>query len=187
MNLLELDNTIALIKAKRKALGIGQKKLAKGAGVSQSFIAKLERGRIEPSYSNMVAVLNYLKQLEKKIGKKANHVMHKGIISVEPNNNVSKAEKLMKKYGISQLPVLDNGMLVGSITEDDIYKKLREGMLLKEVLNLEISDIMSDPFPTVNENTLVDSLLPLLNDTKAVIVVSPKGKPVGIITKQDMI
>ncbi|MCK4496763.1 MAG: helix-turn-helix domain-containing protein, partial [Candidatus Aenigmarchaeota archaeon] len=44
---------IKSIKNRRKLLGLTQKDLAKQAGVSQSFIAKMESGRINPSYNHV--------------------------------------------------------------------------------------------------------------------------------------
>ena len=44
------------ISKKRKILGLTQSELAKLAGVSQSLIAKLESGKIEPSYTKVKTI-----------------------------------------------------------------------------------------------------------------------------------
>lgn len=50
------------IAKRRKLLGLTQKQLAKIAGVSQSFIAKIESGKIDPSYSKAKAIFDTLEK-----------------------------------------------------------------------------------------------------------------------------
>ena len=54
------------IKRLRKKLEINQKELAVRAGVSQSLIAKIEAGKIEPTYSKACGILETLKDLEEQ-------------------------------------------------------------------------------------------------------------------------
>ena len=46
--------------------------------------------------------------------------------------------------------------------------------------------IMDDNFPSVNENTPMSSVTAMMSDCNAVLVLR-KGKPVGIITKADLL
>ncbi|MEM2547192.1 MAG: helix-turn-helix domain-containing protein, partial [Candidatus Bathyarchaeia archaeon] len=52
------------IAKRRKLLGLTQKQLAKIAGVSQSFVAKVESGKIDPSYSKVKAIFDVLERME---------------------------------------------------------------------------------------------------------------------------
>ena len=61
---------LSSIRIKRQRLGIKQKELAEKSGVSQSLIAKLEKGLIEPSYSLTVRIFLTLESLEHKNEKK---------------------------------------------------------------------------------------------------------------------
>jgi len=54
------------IERRRKSLGLGQKQLAKMVDVSQSMIAKIETGRINPSYIKTKAIFDLLESLERK-------------------------------------------------------------------------------------------------------------------------
>lgn len=51
---------------KRKVLNLTQKQVSQLAGVSQSLIAKLESGKIDPSYTKVKAILDVLDRLETK-------------------------------------------------------------------------------------------------------------------------
>ena len=59
------------IERRRKSLGLGQRQLAKIVGVSQSMIAKIETGRINPSYLKTKTIFDLLESLERKIEVKA--------------------------------------------------------------------------------------------------------------------
>ena len=95
------------IKKRRKVLGLTQTQLAKEAGVSQSLIAKLEVGKLEPTYTNAKKIFFVLDKLENKSSKKAKDIMSNKIIKIESKDQVRNAIKLMKKNNISQLPVFD--------------------------------------------------------------------------------
>ncbi|MEM0475595.1 MAG: helix-turn-helix domain-containing protein [Candidatus Norongarragalinales archaeon] len=59
------------VKKRRKALNLTQSALARLAGVSQSFIAKVERGKSDPAYSLAKRVFDALEALETKTEKRA--------------------------------------------------------------------------------------------------------------------
>ncbi|MBI2647565.1 helix-turn-helix domain-containing protein, partial [Candidatus Woesearchaeota archaeon] len=54
------------VKKIRKKLELTQTQLANRAGVSQSLIAKVESGRIDPTYSKTKKIFSALSELEKK-------------------------------------------------------------------------------------------------------------------------
>jgi acetoin utilization protein AcuB len=47
-------------------------------------------------------------------------VMHKAVISCAPDTLVEEAGRLMREKGIGSLPVVQEGRLVGIVTDDDI-------------------------------------------------------------------
>ena len=71
---------IAEIKVLRKRHNLTQSQLAKLAGVSQSLIAKLESGMIDPSYTNFRKIYDVLTGLKEEREAKAEEVMSKRII-----------------------------------------------------------------------------------------------------------
>ena len=48
--------------------------------------------------------------------------MSKGLITVAPNATLDEALKLMETKKIRRLPVVDNGKLVGIVTDRDLMK-----------------------------------------------------------------
>lgn len=54
---------------------------------------------------------------------KVGDVMTRSVISLAPSDAVLKAARLMMQYGVSGLPVLDRGALVGVITQGDFLRR----------------------------------------------------------------
>ena len=86
------------IKQMRQNLDLTQQELAKLSGVSQSLIAKIERGKIEPSYSIAKRIFA---TLDERISKKQKKIVAKNICSKElvftkSNDSIAKAINLMK-------------------------------------------------------------------------------------------
>ena len=97
------------IKKIRKSLGLTQTDLAKRANVSQSLIAKIESGKIDPTFTKTKRIFETLNDLEKKEEIKAEELMKKKIISVAPDNDIKDSINKMKRFGISQILRLDQG------------------------------------------------------------------------------
>ncbi len=171
---------ISEIKVIRKKLGLTQAELARSAGVSQSLVAKIESGSIDPAYSNVMKIFGFLEGLKKEAELKAADVMHSPIISVGPNDEIRNAVLKMKKHGISQIPVLDSGRCIGFISETSILNNILE----KNARIVE--DIMEECPPIIDENASVEIVSEILRHVSLVIV-SEKGRLKGIITRADVI
>jgi len=174
------------IAQRRRSLGLTQSELAKLAGVSQSYIAKLEAKKIEPSYAKVRAIFDALESLEQGRETKAGEIMTPGVISVRGEDPVQVAVNIMNEYGYSQLPVIDNGRTIGSITERTIIDKLLSVESDSPMTGRRISDIMDDPFPQVGEDAPVSLVASMLRIYPAVLV-HRKEKTAGIITKADLL
>ncbi|HEX9261135.1 MAG TPA: CBS domain-containing protein [Candidatus Bathyarchaeia archaeon] len=174
------------ITQKRRRLGLKQTELAKLAGVSQSLIAKLESGRIDPSYNKVKAIFDALERLEVKEKIQAGKMVQDKIVSVEKSELVSKVIGLMKTHGYSQLPVFDRKRSVGSISEKAILRQILDGKGMEEIASLPASEIMEEAFPQVGQDAPLSLISSLLQVYSAVLV-SKKGAVVGIITKADLL
>ena len=174
------------IKRRRRVLGLTQFQLAKEAGVSQSLIAKLESGKLEPTYSNAKKIFFVLDKLENKSSKKAKDHMSTKIIKIEPSDLVKNAIKLMKKNNVSQLPVFDGNANVGSISEKTILDKITSGESMEILQSEKIEDVMEDPFATISEDTPISSVATLLQHNQSLLILK-KSKVSGIITKSDLL
>jgi predicted transcriptional regulator len=160
-----------------------QKELAKRAGVSQSLIARIEAGRIDPRLSTVRKILDALKG-EVKI--KAEDIMRTPIISVKPEDTVARASKLMEKHGISQMPVLEDGIQIGSISEAVVVREMDLEGDLSKVSVKKVREIMNEGFPTVGKNADIKLLSRLIETSPAILIVE-NGNIKGIVTKADML
>ena len=121
------------IARKRRQLGLKQTELARLSGVSQSLIAKLESGKIDPAYTKVKSIFEALEDLEVKTKIQAGKVLQNEIVSVQKKDPVSKVVDLMKTHGYSQLPVFDGKQPVGSVSEKAILRQILEGRDMKEI------------------------------------------------------
>jgi len=176
---------ISDIARRRKVLGMTQKDLAQLTMTSQSLIAKLESGKINPSYNTVKNIFHVLDSIDKKKEEEINakKLYNKRVYFISKNDSVRTATRLMKRHGISQLPVMDGQMNIGSLTEETIVGLMSDG---KKIEKLKALDVMDEPFPTIQENSPLSVISPLLNHNSAILVMS-KGKISGIITKADLI
>lgn len=164
----------------RKKLGMTQTELANRAGVSQSLIAKIESGRIDPTYTKTKRIFAALSDLEKKEEVKAEQLMTAKIISVNPDTSIKEAIGKMKKFQISQMPVIDNNKLMGMVSETTILDALMKSK------GQNVSEVMQESPPIISKITSVQVISNLLKYYPMVLV-SEEGELVGLITKSDLL
>lgn len=108
-----------------------------------------------------------------------------GIISIEASESVSKAIDLMSANNYSQIPVTADKRIVGSLSENALYKAIVRN---PEVKNQNVETVMEHAFPFVDITTPVDALAQMLNaETPAVLVKDFKTDEVFILTQYDII
>ncbi len=176
------------IRRLRKSLDITQSELAKGSGVSQSTIAKIEGGRTSASYETIVRLFETLESMKKGSANdmKAMDVASSDVVSISSSELVHQASELMRSTGYSQLPVIDNGVPVGSISERVIFELLREGSTMDDIGDMPIAKVMKEPYPVVSETTSMSAVTGLMVGYNAVLV-SRKGSITGMITNADIL
>jgi predicted transcriptional regulator len=175
------------IPKKRKALGLTQSKLAQLAGVSQSIIAKIESGTVDPSYSIAKRLVEALEKESIQVSRpRVSEIMSRPVISVSRTQLVRDAVDMMRKRGYSQLPVLDGNRSVGSISEKTILDRAARGEPLESLLNNRVRDIMDSPLPMVNDDTPLEMVLGLLQGNYGVLVTKGEST-IGILTKSDIL
>lgn len=176
---------LSSIKIRRQKLGLKQNELASLSSVSQSLIAKLEKGKLVPSYSIAVKIFEILDSQEHKDEKKCYNIMTKKVLYIDSQEKVIKASEIMKKNSIDQIPVKNKNIIVGSISESLIFSKIISGNK-EEILNKKIKDIMKEPFPVISSDTPLSIALPILKTSEAILL-SENKKISGIITKANLI
>jgi len=173
------------LRRMRKNVGLTQKELAKKAGVSQSLIARIETRSVDPRLSTLQKIVDAL--FIEVEGSFVRDIMKSPVITVDAKNHVRDVVKLMRKSGISQIPVLRDNLVVGSVQESTILERFALTKDLKEIFDLTVDRIMEDPFPIVRDNDDINEVIDLLFKGYPAILVRAGGKLVGIITKIDVI
>jgi Predicted transcriptional regulator with C-terminal CBS domains len=85
----------------RKQVGLTQKQLAKLSRVSQSLVAKIERGDVDPSFSKIRAISNVLLSRLITNTKKVSDIMSKNLIYAIPHE---KVKDVAKKWSRMEYP-----------------------------------------------------------------------------------
>jgi predicted transcriptional regulator len=175
----ELDE----IKRIRKKLGLTQTQLAKKSSVSQSLIAKIESGKLDPGYIKTKQIFDALENLTQDDELIAAQVMKKKVFTAAVSDHVDSIIRTMKKHAISQIPVLEHGKPVGLISERTILDSLSKGEHIK---HKKAQDIMDDCPPIVTKNTKLQVIAQLLRYF-SIVLVAEKGHLKGLISKADVI
>jgi cystathionine beta-synthase len=106
------------------------------------------------------------------------------VVTLDCEKTITEAINVMKTLNISQLPITQQGMVVGKVTESNILESLLENPSLK---SNPVKEIMTASLPFVDLNTSIDKISTMINkDNSAVLVEDEQGK-FGIITQYDII
>jgi len=174
------------LKRIRVRLGMTQAELARASNVSQSLIAKLESGHVDPSFATMKAVSETLRSHIQSEGRKASDIMSKPVLSIQSSSTLAECINLLRERGISQVPIYSGQKVLGSLSEARIVLLLSGAAQPKELLATPVSKLAEASFPIVDAETPVDALYSLFEFVPAVLVTS--GEEIaGIVTKIDMI
>jgi len=106
------------------------------------------------------------------------------VISVKTSELVTHAVARMRKYKISQIPVVDSHGFVGSIDEMSLFSAYLDD---HRKYDTPISEIMNPPFPIVNSFTSVEEIAGLIRKGNTAVIVALDNEKHGIITKSDVI
>jgi len=109
----------------------------------------------------------------------------KQFLSVQKTDTVRQAFNLMKEHEISQMPVMSNGDIVGSITESSVLSYLLENPLHNSEKLLE--NVMGEPFPTVSEDLSSSQLSKYIGRKIPAVVAKDKAGTLHILTQYDII
>jgi predicted transcriptional regulator len=174
------------IRSMRKQIGINQADLARASGVSQSLIARIESGSVDPSYSKAKKIFLSLENIGHGKSPTASDIMNRRVISIASRASVKEAASTMKRKNISQLPVIDGDVSVGFISEKDIIEKVASGANIDNLALVPVKELMEESFPQVDEKTSI-SVISILLEYHPAVIVSEHGKIKGIITKADLL
>ncbi|QYS85341.1 pyridoxal-phosphate dependent enzyme [Flavobacterium oreochromis] len=110
--------------------------------------------------------------------------IEKPLVIVRTEELVSHAIERMRKYKISQIPVIDVNGFVGSIDESDLFQSY---ILDKNTADRPIREVMGAPFPIVAKGTPIEEVSKLITKDNQAVLVDLGDEKHHIITKYDII
>ena len=106
------------------------------------------------------------------------------IVSVSPGASVRQAIRLMALHNVSQVPVMDGAVCIGSVAESQLTSK---SLADPKVLDQSVSDVMDQPFPVVESDQPVESVAKLLSKSNRAVLMKKDGVVQGIVTRFDVL
>jgi acetoin utilization protein AcuB len=119
--------------------------------------------------------------------------MTRNVVTVSPGDTLKFASQLLKEHRIHQLPVVENGELVGFVSGTDIRNSTFETSTVTQlgkilVKNKTVGEIMTREVITASpEDTVEDALVIIHKRRLSALPVVEGKKLVGIITKADVL
>ncbi|MFD7735429.1 cystathionine beta-synthase [Kitasatospora phosalacinea] len=122
-------------------------------------------------------------------------IEHEGIpqfVHMHPNETVAEAVRVLRDFGVSQMPVVSQGaghpdIMAGEVVGSVVERELLEGLFSGRIqLTDTLDGVMSKPLPVVGSGESVTNLMAVLEKADAVVVLV-EGKPQGIVTRQDLL
>ena len=109
-----------------------------------------------------------------------------GFWFISPQSKVIEALRLMAEKNVGALPVLDNGRLVGVLSERDYARKV--ALMGTTSLDTAVSDIMVEEVVTVTMGHGRDACLTLMTDHRMRhLPVVEGGQVIGMISIGDLV
>lgn len=105
------------------------------------------------------------------------------LVSSLKTDSVRDAIGLMNKTSVSQIPVLEKGEVVGSLTDNKLLAKIIDNPTLKDA---SVADVMEDSMHFVALDSTLDVLSSMVEKEKAVLVRDVQNQ-IHIITKHDIL
>jgi IMP dehydrogenase len=105
------------------------------------------------------------------------------VLTASPGQTIESAWRMMSEQGVTGIPIIDDGKLVGIISRRDVRPivKLEPGR--------KIADVMTRSLVTAGENVKVEEAIDLMYEHKVerLPVINEKGNLVGIILMQNIL
>jgi cystathionine beta-synthase len=105
------------------------------------------------------------------------------ILCARADDRVRDVIQTLKDHGISQIPVLKDGKLIGIVSEVSLLRHLASG---EQSVSGAVEELVESDYATVSQNTSIEQVQALLADARMAVVMDGESI-VGVITKIDVI
>ncbi|GIV42848.1 MAG: cystathionine beta-synthase [Vicingaceae bacterium] len=109
---------------------------------------------------------------------------HLPLITVDENATMNDAVEKFVRFNISQLPVVNQGKIVGSLSDNFVYNLLIKN---PDIRSARVGDFMQPPFPIVDKDTRLDQIMSKINKDNRAVLVKINENEYHIITLHDLI
>ena len=177
----------------RKPLVTARGKRTIGYALSLMVENNIRRLLVVDSSDNFLGVVTQqelLNHLEEDFYRSSLIVKHifdqlKDLVSVARNDSINEVLKKMVEHNISAVPILENDMAVGIITEKDVLKLANDNVSFQE----PVGKYMSSPVTFANPETRLIDVVKTMNTEhiRRVVVEDVDGLAVGMITNRDLV
>ncbi len=112
------------------------------------------------------------------------------LITIAANQKVGEAIDVMQRYSVSQLPVVRDGELdsladvIGSLQDRDLLDRVFRNA---DALHEDVANAMQPPLAAVEADQTLDEVFSTLTGRTNAVVVAREGKPVGVLTRSDLL
>jgi cystathionine beta-synthase len=106
------------------------------------------------------------------------------LVSVAPAAAVRQALNLMNTWDVSQIPVVDAGEPIGTLTEQSLMTK---ALAQPALLDRPVREVMEAPLPVIESSFPTDRLGPMLTRESPAALVRKDGHLVGIVSRYDVL
>ncbi len=112
------------------------------------------------------------------------------LVTIEAHQKVGEAIDVMQRYSISQLPVIRDGHVqsltdvIGSLQDRDLLDRVFKN---PDALHEDVAAAMQPPLAAVDASQTLDEVFPTLTGRTNAVVVAESGKPVGVLTRSDLL
>lgn len=110
-------------------------------------------------------------------------------ITIAPEAQALEAERLLKTYRVSGLPVVDGRELVGVISQSDIVLARSSQMIGDHWDRMRVRNLMTAPPVTVHATATLPHAAHLMvtHQIHRLVVIGDDGAPIGVLTTLDLL
>ncbi len=112
------------------------------------------------------------------------------LITIAAHQKVGEAIDVMQQYSISQLPVVRDGDVqsladvIGSLQDRDLLDRVFKN---PDALHEDVATAMQPPLAAVESDVTLDEVFATLRGRTNALVIASKGKPIGVLTRSDLL
>jgi len=122
--------------------------------------------------------------------KRAQETEVPALVTIAAHQKVGEAIDVMQRYSISQLPVVRDGSVesladvIGSLQDRDLLDRVFKNA---DALHEDVAAAMQPPLAAVDAGQTLDEVFATLTGRTNAVVVASAGKPVGVLTRSDLL